>query len=65
MCCTAGDKTGPVTGQPPTVSNETTAALLGASGKDATGQSQGGQDQPDKDAPQKVKSEKQRTPDPD
>ena len=61
----AGEKTGPVTGQPPPLSAETTSALFGASDKDATGQSQGGQDGPDKEKPQKLKSEKQRTPDPE
>lgn len=56
---TPGMKTGPATGQPPPVSSETTAALIGAQKTDALGQSQGGQDRGDKEAPQKFKSEKE------
>ena len=57
---TAGEKTGPVSGQPPSASQETTAALLGASKDDPMGQHEGGQDRGDKDAPKKIKSEKER-----
>ena len=60
----AGEKTGPISGQPPPTSSETTAALLGAAKDDPMGQHQGGHDGPDKEADTKVKSEKQRT-DPD
>ena len=60
----AGEKTGPISGQPPSVSSETTAALVGAAKGDPMGQHQGGHEGPDKEADQKVKSEKQRT-DPD
>ena len=60
----AGEKTGPISGQPPPTSDETTAALLGAAKQDPMGQHEGGHDGPDKEAGQKVKSEKQRT-DPD
>ena len=61
---TAGEKTGPISGQPPPASSETTAALLGAAKEDPMGQHEGGHDGPDKEAGEKVKSEKQRT-DPD
>ena len=57
----AGAKTGPVSGQPPSASQETTAALLGASRDDPMGQHEGGQDRGDKEAPQKIKTEKERT----
>jgi len=60
----AGERTGPISGQPPSVSSETSAALLGAAKDDPTGQHQGGHDGLDKEADKKVKSEKQRT-DPD
>ena len=54
-----GLKTGPVSGQPPSASAETTAALLGASKVDPLGQHDGGKDQEDKEAGTKVKSEKE------
>ena len=57
---TPGEKTGPLSGQPPSTSSETTAALLGAAKEDAMGQHQGGHDGPDKEAGPKEKSEKQR-----
>lgn len=57
----AGEKTGPVSGPPPSASQETTAALLGASKDDPIGQHEGGHDRGDKEAPQKIKSEKERT----
>ena len=60
-CCSAGEKTGPITGQPPQVSSEATAALLGAQKTDALGQHEGGQDGGDKDEGKKVKNEKERT----
>ena len=56
----AGAKTGSVSGQPPSASQETTAALLGASKDDPMGQHEGGQDRGDKEGPQKIKSEKER-----
>lgn len=59
-----GEKTGPISGQPPSVSSESAAELLGAAKEDPMGQHQGGHDGPDKEADKKVKSEKQRT-DPD
>lgn len=55
----AGEKTGPISGQPPPASSETTAALFGASKNDPMGQHEGGKDNGDKDAPKKVKSEKE------
>ena len=57
----AGEKTGPVSGPPPSASQETTAALLGAAKDDPMGQHEGGHDRGDKEAPQKMKSEKERT----
>ncbi|KAL9129407.1 MAG: hypothetical protein Q9217_002138 [Psora testacea] len=54
-----GIKTGPVSGQPPSASIETTAALLGASTEDPLGQHEGGQDQGDRAAGTKVKSAKE------
>ena len=54
-----GLKTGPVSGQPPPASTETTAALLGAAKNDPIGQHEGGQDHGDKEAGVKVKSEKE------
>lgn len=56
----AGVKTGPVTSQPPPVSSETTAALLGASTSDPLRQHEGGQDGGDKSEGKKIKSEKER-----
>lgn len=55
----AGEKTGPISGQPPPASSETTAALLGASKDDPMGQHEGGRDGGEKDASKKVKSEKE------
>ena len=59
-----GEKTGPISGQPPPVSSEVTDALVGAAENDSMGQHQGGHDGPDKESDKKAKSEKQRT-DPD
>ncbi|KAK5012521.1 hypothetical protein LTR39_004109, partial [Cryomyces antarcticus] len=56
---TPGEKTGPVTGPPPSLSNETTSALLGASEQDPTGQHAPGKDGGDRDAGKKLKSEKE------
>lgn len=56
----AGVKTGPVTGQPPPVSSETTDALLAASHSDPVRQHEGGQDGGDKSEGKKIKSEKER-----
>lgn len=58
--CLAGEKTGPVTGQPPSASSETASAILAASKDDPMGQHEGGQDGGDKEAGKKVKSEKER-----
>ena len=54
-----GLKTGPATGQPPSASSETTAALLGAAKADPMGQHEGGQDHGDQEAGLKAKSEKE------
>lgn len=54
-----GLKTGPISGQPPSASPETTAALLGASKEDPVGQHEGGQITGDKDAGKKIKTEKE------
>jgi len=56
---TPGAKTGPISGQPPPVSAETAAALMGASKDDSMGQHEPGKDQGDKQAEMKVKSEKE------
>ena len=56
-----GEKTGPVSGPPPQVSEETTSAILGAAKSDPLGQHSGGQDGGDKGADKKIKSEKERT----
>ena len=55
----AGTKTGPITGQPPQVSSEATAALIGAQKEDPLGQHAGGQDGGDEDGGKKIKSEKE------
>ena len=54
-----GEKTGPVSGQPPPVSEEAKGAVLEASNHDATGQSAPGRDGGEKNAEKKVKSEKE------
>ncbi|KAF2417220.1 valyl-tRNA synthetase-like protein [Tothia fuscella] len=54
-----GERTGPISGQPPPASDETKAALLDASKQDPAGQSAPGQDGGEKDVGQKVKSEKE------
>ena len=54
-----GEKTGPISGQPPAPSSEATSALLKASQKDPMGQHEGGQDRGDKEAGKKIKSEKE------
>ena len=56
----AGEKTGPISGQPPPASSETASAILGASKDDPMGQHEGGHDRGDKGAPAKAKSEKER-----
>ena len=56
----AGEKTGPVSGQPPPASSETASAILGASRNDPMGQHEGGQGVGDKAAGKKIKSEKER-----
>ena len=56
----AGQQTGPISGEPPSASDETTAALVGASKNDPIGQHEGGEDGGTKDAGKKVKSEKER-----
>lgn len=57
---TAGEKTGPVSGPPPSASIETTAAILEASKDDSTGQHEGSRGNGDQEAPKKIKSEKGR-----
>ncbi|KAF2836258.1 valyl-tRNA synthetase [Patellaria atrata CBS 101060] len=54
-----GEPTGPVTGQPPSLSNETTSALIGSSECDPMGQNAPGRDGGDKNEGKKVKSEKE------
>ena len=54
----ASEKTGPVSGQPPSASQETTAAILEASKDDSMGQIEGGRDRGDNEAPKKIKSAK-------
>jgi len=61
MTSLAGQKTGPISGEPPSASDETTAALLRASKSDPIGQHEGGQDGGDEEAGKKVKSAKERT----
>ena len=56
----AGEKTGPISGQPPSASQETTAAILEASKDDSVGQHEGSRDKGDQEAPKKVKSKKER-----
>ena len=56
---TAGEKTGPATGQPPSLSNEAKDAIVGAAEQDATGQSTPGKDRGEKDLGKKVKTEKE------
>ena len=58
---TAGEKTGPATGQPPPVSTETAAALVSSSDNDPIGQNAPGKDGGEKDAGKKQKTEKERT----
>ncbi|KAF1986264.1 valyl-tRNA synthetase-like protein [Aulographum hederae CBS 113979] len=54
-----GEQTGPVTGQPPSLSDEASSSLIQASEKDPMGQQAPGKDGGDKEAGQKVKSEKE------
>lgn len=56
---TPGVKTGPVSGQPPPVSEEAQEQILQASETNGIGQSTPGRDGGDKDAGKKVKSEKE------
>jgi len=67
---TAGEKTGPVTGQPPAPSSDVKKELLESSQNDAMGQSAPGRDggampESSDQKEQKVKSEKERTSDTD
>ncbi|KAF2754315.1 valyl-tRNA synthetase [Pseudovirgaria hyperparasitica] len=55
----AGEETGPVTGQPPPLSNETKSEILHSSTQDATGQNAPGRDGGDANAEKKVKSAKE------
>ena len=55
----AGIKTGPISGQPPPVPDETAAAITDASKADTIGHHEGGRDGGDKQAGVKVKSEKE------
>jgi valyl-tRNA synthetase len=54
-----GEKTAPVSGEPPAVSNDTKAAILQAAGQDKIGQSAPGQDGGDSSAPKKEKTAKE------
>jgi len=54
-----GEKTGPATGQPPSLSNEAKDAIVGAAEQDAIGQSTPGKDRGEKDLGKKVKTEKE------
>ena len=54
-----GEKTGPVSGQPPPPSNETKDALLAAANGDVKGHNAPGKDGGDKDSEKKQKSEKE------
>jgi valyl-tRNA synthetase len=56
---TPGVKTGPISGQPPPVSEEVQDQILQASETNGIGQSTPGRDGGDKDAGKKVKSEKE------
>jgi len=55
----AGVKTGPISGQPPPVSDEAQKEILQAAESNGVGQSAPGRDGGDKEAPTKVKSEKE------
>ncbi len=55
-----GEKTGPVTGAPPPLADDTKAAIVGGEKSDPMGQHEGGKDGGDKDEGKKVKSEKER-----
>ena len=55
----AGEKTGPISGQPPPVSSEATEAIISSAEKDPKGINAPGQDGGDSDAPKKVKTEKE------
>lgn len=57
----AGEKTGPVSGQPPALSAEATDAIVAASEKDPKGTNVPGQDGGDSEGPKKAKTEKERT----
>ena len=57
---TAAEKTGPVSGHPPSTSKETIAAILEASKNDLMGQHESRRDRGDKEAPKKIKSENGR-----
>ena len=54
-----GEPTGPVTGPPPPVDENSQKDLLAGAQADATGQSAPGKDGGDKDGPKKVKTEKE------
>ncbi|KAI9698483.1 MAG: Valine--tRNA ligase, mitochondrial [Candelina mexicana] len=54
-----GEKTGPVTGAPPPLSDEVKNAIGGSATSDPIGQHEGGHDGGDKDEGKKVKSEKE------
>ena len=54
-----GEKTGPVTGQPPPLSDDTKAAVLEAANGDVSGQHAPGKDFGDKDGEKKEKSERE------
>ena len=55
----SGEQTGPVTGAPPKLSDDTKNAVLNAASEQHVGQSAPGKDGGDKDVGQKLKSEKE------
>jgi valyl-tRNA synthetase len=56
----AGEPTGSVSGQPPTLSEESKSEILASASKDLAGQNVPGKDNGDSQAAPKVKSQKQR-----
>ncbi|KAF2459781.1 valyl-tRNA synthetase-like protein [Lineolata rhizophorae] len=55
----AGEKTGPVSGQPPSLAEDSKSAILGASESDPTGQHAPGRDGGERNKEKKIKSEKE------
>jgi len=61
MLLAAGTPTGPVSGQPAALSEESKSEILSSSSAQATGQTVPGKDNGDKNSGEKVKSQKERT----